>query len=108
MIDNIYSDILFVILVLLLPICWAGSISTFYVNGYMLGNISIDQIISLIIVGILTAAISSAGGLVLSSLVRKIKAKRFIKHSSGLYRVLQWLMIFLRVLWTVEGLKNIL
>ncbi|KOA18728.1 alkaline phosphatase synthesis sensor protein PhoR [Clostridium homopropionicum DSM 5847] len=79
--DRIYSDILFAALILLLAI-YLENLSNVLPNVRQLGTrLGRVQIYSMIYIEVLTAAISSIGGVILLSLVRKIKSGKMLKHS---------------------------
>ena len=79
--DRIYSDILLAFLILLIAFYLESFFNVMpYVrkSGTKLGRI---QIYSMIYIEIFTAAVSSTCGVILLSLVRKIKADKMLKHS---------------------------
>lgn len=79
--DRIYSDILLIALIFILAL-YLDSILNIMPNVRQLGTkLSRDEIYSMIYIEILTAAVSSIGGIILLSLVRKIKADKMLKHS---------------------------
>jgi signal transduction histidine kinase len=80
-IDYIYSDIL---LFSFFPIgmLWLNSVldSPFY-SLQIAGTIGLDQVFSMVWVGAITAGIAAICFTMLLSIVRKIKAKKFLRHS---------------------------
>jgi len=81
-IDGIYSDIL--VMALFFPwIFMAMAIGEAAgVSGYQqLGQLSIYQIYNMIMLGIVTFIVTTIDGVIFLSLVRKIKARRLLRHS---------------------------
>lgn len=85
-IDYIYSDVLFMGFMIPISLWLITGSTIFYSFGSSIGEISIDNIYSMIILGIITAIVTIISGITLLSMVRKIKAEKFIKHSL-LYRI---------------------
>ncbi|NLJ97956.1 MAG: HAMP domain-containing histidine kinase [Tissierellia bacterium] len=84
-IDNIYSDIL-VLALGFIGILWLiFTYEIFYINGYIR-----DKTYPMTLLGIITAIAITLCGIIFLSMVRKIKAKRFIKHSL-IYRFFHWI-----------------
>lgn len=81
-IDKVYSDILFLFFISSIAI-WVAFVSdVYYVNGNVSDNIiNINQVYSMIGVGIMTIIVSIICGSILLSIVRKIKAGKLLKHS---------------------------
>ena len=75
-IDKIYSDILFACFIPFAAL-WIMSISDLYYSGIYY----INQIYSIIWIGIITAFVSVMCGLILLSLARKAKAGKLFKHT---------------------------
>lgn len=80
-IDSVYSDIL-VAAFIPIGVIWIVAVrnSPFY-NVYTPGKIDISNIYSMTWTGGVTAATATACGFLLLSIVRKIKASKFLKHS---------------------------
>lgn len=80
--DDIYSDILLAAFIAL-AIVWTIVITNpFYGYGsYSSDKLGINQIYSMIFSGTVTAAVSVFCGVILLSLVRKIKAGKLLRHS---------------------------
>ena len=81
--DRIYSDIQLVIIFLTLFIWLYGMIKFMRQYNYSTGVaiISMNQYYALIMTGILTVISAIICGIILLSLVRKIKARRLLRHS---------------------------
>jgi signal transduction histidine kinase len=79
--DSIYSDIL-IFSFFPIGMLWLNSVmdSPFY-RPYTAGRLDTDQVFSMVWVGVITAAIAVVCGVLLLSIVRKIKASKLIKHS---------------------------
>ena len=84
--DRIYSDILLGALIIIL-FFWLVFLDYSQIRGLVSGELNTAQIYYMIFIGIVTAAAATLGGLILLSMVRKIKAGRLIKHSV-IYRIL--------------------
>lgn len=96
--DRIYSDIQLGAMLFTLFIWYSGSYYFLWrYNGYITnGNVmGMDQIVSMISIGILTGASATICGVILLSLVRKIKAGIFFKHSL-FYTILSGISNFIR------------
>ena len=95
--DRIYSDIQIGIMLFTLYM-WFGGLSSIYnrydyaVNRGVLGA---EQIFIQIMMGVLTILGSTICGLILLSLVRKIKARRLLKHSL-IYAICKGISNFIR------------
>ncbi len=79
--DRIYSDIL-IFFFIPIGVLWLKSVfDPPFVGSYTAGRLSINHIYNLICTGGITAAASTVCGILLLSIVRKIKADKFLKHS---------------------------
>ncbi|HEX2944373.1 MAG TPA: HAMP domain-containing sensor histidine kinase [Clostridia bacterium] len=79
--DSVYTDlqIAFIILILVVWLRIISGVPNIWRVGQ--GPLSTAQIFSMAYFALVTAAASTAGGLLFLSLIRKLKARRFLKHS---------------------------
>jgi len=80
-IDRIYTEILVILFVTILGIWLIVGVDLFDHNIDLTGELELTQIYLLIIYGIMTIVSVTLMGLLFLSMVRKIKAKIFFKHS---------------------------
>ena len=94
-VDRIYSEILIAGFIPLF-VLWFGIMAhlPFY-GGINNSSLSINQIYNMIFAGAVTAIVTALCGVLLLSIVRKIKARRFIKHSIT-YRVFHSISEFIK------------
>lgn len=96
LIDNIYSDLLILAMIAIGFIWLMGVARSFETwSIWITGILDINQIYSLIRVGILTAIITTLYGVILLSLARKFKARKLIKHSLC-YTICYWIFDFFK------------
>lgn len=98
-IDNLYSEISFLAYIPVLAI-WFAVMSGLpnYPSYYNNQALSSSQIFNFIVTGLVTAFVTIISGVLLLSIVRKIKGKRLIKHSLG-YKVFSGLNDFIKSLF---------
>jgi signal transduction histidine kinase len=104
-VDNIYSDIQLAVAAIFISIWFALEESNWHVYGSMSNEITTGQVLSMVITGVSTAIEAILCGIILLSLTRKMKTKRFIKHSL-IYSVLHKISDFIKSFFDDRRFKN--
>lgn len=97
--DNVYSEFLILAYIPTIALwCYVMSRLSYYSRYYNTLSLSSTQIYNFIITGLVTAFVTIISGILLLSIVRKIKGKILIKHSLS-YKILYTINDFIKSLF---------